>query len=123
MTITGMAQDQGKKEELKEVFHQLGLSLHTEDELRRIFTEAEACGGAQVPEEYVLHMQAELDVRILQAKARRREAASQGHAEHPVILVASMHQEGEPQSILMSTGEVWGIKISAVSMLLCLNPP
>ena len=32
--ITAMAKDQGKREELKEIFHQLGLSLHTEDVLR-----------------------------------------------------------------------------------------
>ena len=33
--ITSMVQDQGKREELKKVFHQLGLSLHTEDGLQR----------------------------------------------------------------------------------------
>ena len=33
VTITVMAQDQGKRKGLKKVFHQLGLSLHTEDEL------------------------------------------------------------------------------------------
>ena len=37
VTITALAQDQGKMEKLKTGFHQLGLSLHTEDE--------DLCGG------------------------------------------------------------------------------
>ena len=54
VTITAMAEDRGKREELKEVFHQKGLSLYTEDALRRILTKAEACQRAQVTEEYVM---------------------------------------------------------------------
>ena len=64
VTINAMAQNQGKREELKEVFHQLGQSFHTEDELRSILAEAKARKRAQVTEEYVLHMQAELDFLI-----------------------------------------------------------
>ena len=69
VTITAMAQDQGKREELQEVFHQLGLSLHTEDELKKILVVVEVSGRAQVTEEYVLHTQVEVDVLICQAKA------------------------------------------------------
>ena len=75
MTITAMAHYEGKTEELKEVFHQLGLSLLTENELKRILMEVEVLGRAQVTEEYVLHTQVELDVFICEAEARRREAA------------------------------------------------
>ena len=91
MTMTAIAQVQGKRQELKEVFHQLGLSLHTEVELSRILVEAEAQEKAQVTEEYVLDTQAELNALIHQAKAREREAASQSHAESPVITVTSTH--------------------------------
>ena len=97
MTILVMTQVQGKREELKLMFHQLGLSLHTEDELRRILAEEEASTRAQVTKEYVLHIQAKLDVLIPQAKAREKGAASQDHAERPVITVTSMHQDSEPQ--------------------------
>ena len=76
MTITAITQDQGKREELKEVFHQLGLYLHTEDELKRILPEAEAYGREQVTKDYVLHTQAKLDVLILQAETKERKAAS-----------------------------------------------
>ena len=51
VAITAIVQDQRKKKELKEMFHLLGLSLHVEDELKRIGTEAEACRRAQVTEE------------------------------------------------------------------------
>ena len=91
VTITAMAQNQGKREELKEVFHQLCLALHTEDKLKRIITEAEARGRAQVTEEYMLHTQAKVDILIHQAEARGRKVASQGQAECPVITVTSMH--------------------------------
>ena len=89
--ITSMAQDQGKREELMEVFHQLGLSLHTENELRRILAEAQAHGRAQVTKEYVLHLESEIYILICKSKARGREAASQGYAERPVITVTSTH--------------------------------
>ena len=69
-TITAMAQNRGQREELKEVFNQLGLFLHTEDELKRILAEAEVQGRAEVTEEYVRHMQAKPDVLICQAEAR-----------------------------------------------------
>ena len=65
VNMPAMAQDQGKREELKRVLHQLGLSLHTEN-LKRILVEAEVHGRAQVTEEYVLHTQADLDVLIYQ---------------------------------------------------------
>ena len=41
MTIVAIAQDQKKRQELKEFFHQLGLSLLTEDKLKKILTEGE----------------------------------------------------------------------------------
>ena len=68
--------------ELKEVFHQLGLYLPTEDELKRILAEAEACRRAQVTKEYMPHTQAELDVLIHQAEPSEKEVASRVHAEH-----------------------------------------
>ena len=98
------------------MFHQLGLSLHTEDELKWILLEAEACGRAQVTKEYVLHTQAELDVLIHQAEARGREAAFRGHAVCPVITLTSMDRDSQAQSILVGTGGVLGIKNSAVTM-------
>ena len=64
--------------------------------------------------EYVLHTRAKLDVFISQAKARGKKVAFRVHAEHPVITVTSTHQKGKSQSILVVTGGVWGIKISAV---------
>ena len=67
-------------------------------------------------EDYMLHTQAELDVLICLAEVRCREAASRVHAECPVITVTSAHSKGEPWSILMGNGGVWGIKISAVTI-------
>ena len=90
--------------------------MHTEDELKRILAEVEAHRRAQVTKEYVLHIQAKLDILIHQAEPRGRIAASQGHVEHPVIAVTSMHQLGKPQSFLVDTTGVWRIKISAVLM-------
>ena len=60
-----------EREELKEVFHQLGLSL-----LKRILVEVEVHGRAQVAEVYVLHMQAEVYVLNHQTKAWGRKADS-----------------------------------------------
>ena len=67
MTITAMAQDQGKTETLKEVFHHLWLSLHTEDDQKRILVEVVGPDRAQVTQGYVLHMLAELYVLMCQA--------------------------------------------------------
>ena len=71
----------------------MGLSLHTENELKGVLAEAEALRRALVNEEYVLHTQEELEVLIHQTKARGRKATSSVHAEHPAITVASTHGE------------------------------
>ena len=82
----------------------------------------EVCGRAQVTEDCVLHIQAKLDV--LNAKPRPGEGSHlQVHTKPLIITVTPTHCYVEPQSILVDTGGVLGIKISAVTMQLCLNPP
>lgn len=89
VTITNTARDQTKRDELKDVFRQVGQVLHTEEEFHRLLAEAEAKG---------------------------RESASRPSADRPVFTVTSTHRDGEPQSILVNTGGAWGIKISAVAL-------